>query len=139
SFPATYWIGAKGIDSEYSGVIEGSNNIVKVGPGKLLLDGIFTNIITDNATYTNFQYSSPLTNLGSTTISNGVLALTAPVDLAGSPNIILAGATAILDASSMGYVSNTFDPNNILTNSVVITSGRLTVEALTEQGNVPQT
>src|ERR1019366_5619936 len=86
--PGTFWIGAKGIDSEYSGTIAGSNNIVKTGAGRLTLDGAAVTILsTDSATYTNYQYASAITYLNTTTISNGVLALSVPNDLSYSPTI----------------------------------------------------
>jgi autotransporter-associated beta strand protein len=43
---------------------------------------------------------------GVTTVSNGVLALDAPVNLTNSTNVVIASPAAILDASDMGYVSN---------------------------------
>ncbi len=138
SFPATYWIGAKGIDSEYSGQITGSNNIVKVGADKLTLDGFTAGIAaTDDATFTNFQFGSALTNTGFTTISNGVLVIAAPNDLTASTPITLANPTAVLDVTSMGFVSNFTDINNN-PDSAIVTNGFLTVQAFTELTSVPQ-
>ena len=137
TFPATYWIGAKGIDSVYSGMFVGSNNLVKVGAGKLTLNGEAITFVTDNATFTNNVYGSALTNIGFTTISNGVLALTAPNDLTASPTITLANPTAILDATSMGFVSNFLDGGGNA-DSAIYTNGLLTVVATTELTGLPQ-
>ena len=131
--PGTFWIGAKGIDSEYSGTIAGSNNIVKTGAGRLTLDGAAVTILsTDSATYTNYQYASAITYLNTTTISNGVLALSVPNDLSYSPTITLAATNAVLDAANMGYVSNFTDINGA--NSALVTNGMLTVVATTPNG-----
>lgn len=137
SFPGSYWIGAKGIDSEYSGTISGSNNVVKVGPARLTLDGAVITTNTDSATYTNYLYASGLTYLNSTTISNGVLAISVPNDLTTSPTITLAGANAVLDAANMGYVSNFTDVNSN-PNSSLVTNGILTIVNTTPNGT-PQT
>jgi autotransporter-associated beta strand protein len=103
---ATYWIGAKGLDSTFSGAISGSNNIVKVGVGRLTFNGVndtlvpysnnnqtYTTNIVDNGdgsfttnlidnldqTYsTNNFYASAISYIGNTIVSNGVLALVAP-------------------------------------------------------------
>jgi autotransporter-associated beta strand protein len=137
SFPATYWIGGKGNDSDFSGQITGSNNIVKVGAGKLTLDGFTASVLaTDNSTFTNFQYGSALTNVGFTTVSNGTLVLTAPNDLTASQAITVANPTAVLDATSMGYVTNFIDGTN--QNSAIVTNGILTIVATTEVSGLPQ-
>ncbi len=136
--PATYWIGAKGLDSEYSGSIVGSNNVVKVGGGKLTLDGDLVTIAsTDNLTFTNLQHASALTNLSTTTVSNGVLAVVAPSDLEGSSSIIVANPTAILDVTGIGYVTN-FMVDSTNAASAVITTGVMTVMAAAEQDLIPQ-
>jgi len=134
----TFWIGAKGIDSEFSGTITGSNNIVKVGAGRLTLDGSATTIYTDGATYTNYLYASGLTYLNSTTISNGVLALSVPNDLSYSPTIMLATSNAVLDASNMGYVTN-FNDINFNPDSALVTNGVFQVVAFTPTMGTPQT
>lgn len=134
SWPATYWIGGKGNDSEYSGAILGSNNIVKVGAGKLLLDGVTATVLaSDNATFTNYQYASSLTNFGTFTVSNGVLAVASPNDFSAASGIFVASPTALLDATSMGYVTN-FNDNNSQPTSAVITNGILTIVQTTVPG-----
>jgi autotransporter-associated beta strand protein len=134
SWPATYWIGGKGNDSEYSGAILGSNNIVKVGAGKLLLDGVTATVLaSDSATFTNYQYASSLTNFGSFTVSNGVLAVASPNDFSAASGIFVASPTALLDATSMGYVTNFNDLNSQPT-SAVITNGILTIVQTTVPG-----
>ncbi len=117
--PGTYLIGGKNVNSDFAGSISGSNNIVKIGTGTLTLVGGFsTNVTTpDGFTYyTNVVATNLLYYTGNTTISNGVLALTAPDLLTNSSSITLASASAVLDASSMGYV----DPvtTNLVTNGV---------------------
>lgn len=83
----TYIIGAKGIDSVFSGTLEdggnGNLNLVKVGADTLTLNG--------TVSYT-----------GNTTVSNGVLALVDPVSLDASPTINLGSATATVDVSGRG-------------------------------------
>jgi autotransporter-associated beta strand protein len=128
SQPATYYIGAKPIDSVYSGSISGSNNIVKAGTNRLTLNGVIFTTNTDNATYTNYLYnSSIITYVNNTTISNGVLALVTPNTLTNSPNVTLAGTNAVLDATQMGYVSNLLDITSTPTNSFLVTNGIFTV------------
>lgn len=82
--PSTYIIGAKGIDSSFSGTIQDSGNgnvgIVKTGAGKLTLSG--------TVSYT-----------GNTTVNNGTLALVEPVSLDSSPTLTLGGSAAVLDVS----------------------------------------
>jgi autotransporter-associated beta strand protein len=129
----TFWIGAKGIDSEYSGTIAGSNNIVKTGVGRLTLDGAVVTINTDSATFTNYIYAPAISYLGSTTVSNGVLALSVPNNLDNSPTITLAASTAVLDAANMGYVTN-FNDINSNPDSALITNGVFQVLATTPAG-----
>jgi len=130
SQPATYYIGAKPIDSVYSGSISGSNNIVKAGTNRLTLNGVIITTNTDSATYTNYLYNpSIIAYLNNTTISNGVLALVAPNTLTNSPNVTLSGTNAVLDATQMGYVSNllSIDDGITPTNSFLVTNGIFTV------------
>lgn len=134
---ANYWIGAKGIDSEYSGTIAGSNNIVKTGVGRLTLDGAVVTTNTDSATFTNYIYAPAISYLGSTTVSNGVLALSVPNNLDNSPTITLAASTAVLDASNMGYITNLYDVN-YNPYSLLITNGVFELLATTPLGT-PQT
>lgn len=120
---ATYVIGSKGIDSTFIGSISGANNIVKTGAGTLTLNGS-TNIqvVTgpdDSGNFsTNYISTNGLSYTGSTTVSNGVLAIVAPANLNGAnfTAFTLAGSTAVLDLSSAGY---TPDGTNYVTNSVL--------------------
>jgi len=137
SYPATYLIGGKGIDSEFSGSISGSNNITKIGPARLTLDGDAVTINTDGATYTNYLHATDLSYINNTTVSNGVLAISVPDDLTASPNIILAATNAVLDTLNMGYVTN-FNDVNSNPDSALITNGTMTVVATTAVGGVPQ-
>lgn len=74
-------VGAKGIDSTFSGSIYPGNSLVKVGAGTLTLNG-------------------SLTYDGSTTVSNGVLALASDsTSLDASPAILLGSGTAAIDVS----------------------------------------
>lgn len=129
--PDNYIIGEANQSSVYSGTITGTNNILKVGTGTLTFNGggfLFTNIfISGLANVTNIGYgSNQITFIGNTTVSNGVLALVAPTLLTNSLTITLAGATtgsAVLDASSMGYVTNFFDSDAVtITNSYPVTN-----------------
>jgi hypothetical protein len=114
------------LSTVFSGVISGSNNIVKVGGGSLTLNPILLDdTFTDNATVTNNLYdpATQISYVGSTTISNGILALIVPNNLTNSPVITLAGTSAVLDASAMGYVSNQLDEFLSLTNTALVTNG----------------
>ncbi len=137
SYPATYVIGGLGIDSEFSGAISGSNNITKIGLGRLTLDGAAVTINTDNVTYTNYLYASDLTYINTTTVSNGVLAVSVPNDLTTSPNIVLAATNAVLDTLNMGYVTNFNDINNNA-DSALVTNGTMTIVATSINGGLPQ-
>ena len=133
---ATYWIGGKGNDSMYEGVISGINNIVKVGPGTLTLDGASaTQLATDFLTFTNYQYGPLISYTGNTTVSNGVLKVVVPNDLSSSPNITLATG-GILDANSMGTVSN-FTDNLGNPNSALSTNGVFNIAAFAVGGTSP--
>ena len=117
--PATYWIGAKGISTVFSGSISGDNNIVKVGTGKLTLNGGSFGVIGLDSNYnlvTNYVYTNLISYVGATTISNGVLAVAAPVSLTNSTVITLAASSAVLDASALGYIDST--GTNLVTNGV---------------------
>jgi autotransporter-associated beta strand protein len=133
---SSWLIGAKNLDCSFQGYISGSNSLVKVGTGKLVLDGATVTTNTDSATYTNYTYASLITYANNTTVSNGVLALAAPNDLSNSPLITLAATNAVLDASSMGYVSNFTDVNGA--NAVLVTNGTLTIAATTPAAGTPQ-
>lgn len=75
-------IGTKGIDSTFSGTIQGTNSIVKSGSAKLTLSGT-------------------LSYVGNTTVSNGILVLAVDAaNLDNSPNITIAANTAVLDVSA---------------------------------------
>ncbi len=128
--PGIYMIGGLNVDSTYSGVISGSNNIIKIGTGTLTLNGggIYgTNTYTDPntgfpATYVGYG-SNDLSYLGTTTVSNGVLALDAPSELFSNTVITIAAPSAVLDASQMGYISNlSYTLENGATQEVVVDS-----------------
>jgi autotransporter-associated beta strand protein len=132
----TYLIGAKGVDSAFPGSIQGQNNVVKVGPGTLTLNGA-TNVTTtlngDGSTSTNFSLGNLLTYTGTTTISNGVLTLVAPAALTTSPNITLAAPSAVLDVDQAGYISG----SALVTNSLLeIVSAQTLTGIGTIRGNV---
>ncbi len=130
---ATYWIGGKGNDSMYEGVINGINNIVKVGGGTLTLDGaIATPGATDNATFTNYNYASAISYSGNTVVSNGVLKVTVPNDLSASANISLT-SPGVLDATSMGVISN-FTDNLGNAAEALATNGVFNIAAVTPAG-----
>jgi autotransporter-associated beta strand protein len=135
AMPTTWIIGGKGLDTVFHGYINGNtNNLVKSGTGRFTLDGLGIATNTDSATYTNYLYSPIITYPGTTTVSNGVLALICPNDFSNSPSITLAAPTAVLDASQMGYVSNFTDVNGA--NSVLITNGILHVHSGQSVGGV---
>ena len=127
---ATYLLGAKGVDTSFEGYISGSNNIVKTGAGTLMLDGggqFITNVTQVGLFFvTNIGFgTNMLIYVGSTTVSNGVLALAVPSELTNSTPVTLAGASAVLDASDMGYITNqvTTDGNgNTVTNQFPVTN-----------------
>jgi autotransporter-associated beta strand protein len=74
-------IGAKGISSTFSGTITSGHSLVKVGAGVLTLNG-------------SLSYD------GSTTVSNGVLALASDsTALDASPAITLSASSAVIDVS----------------------------------------
>ncbi len=125
-------IGAKNTTTAFHGYIGGLNNsIVKVGTGGLTLDGrnYFTNQVTlpDSSVVSYPVFTNAISYRGSTTVSNGTLAIVAPNNLSNSASIVMAGGT--LDASQMGYFTNqtTLDINGIeqATNSVVVVKGGL--------------
>ncbi len=123
---ATYIIGAKGLDTTYSGSIGGSNSIVKTGVGRLTLSGGTAPVLFLDSNFnlvTNIVYTNTLTYLNTTTVSNGVLALSAPANLNSNTVITLAGTTAVLDASAMGYGVSQLDANAVLTNKFLVTNG----------------
>jgi autotransporter-associated beta strand protein len=77
----TLIIGGKGIDATFSGSIYPGNSLVKVGAGTLTLNG-------------GLSYD------GTTTVSNGVLALASDsTSLDSSPAILLGSSTAAIDVS----------------------------------------
>ena len=128
--PGIYMIGGANVNSTFSGTISGSNNIIKIGTGTLTLNGggIFaTNTVTDPNTgfpETIIGYgSNQLFFTGTTTISNGVLALDAPSELVSNSVITIASPEAVLDATGMGYTSNQFDETDTQTNSFAVTNG----------------
>ena len=131
--PATFVIGAKGISTEFAGVISGNNNIVKVGADTLTLDGTVVTTNTDSSTYTNYIYAPAVTYVGNTTVSNGVLSLSAPDSLSNSPSITLAASSASLNVTHLGFVTNF---NDALGNadSAILTNGLFEVLSNTPAG-----
>lgn len=126
----TYEIGGLNLSTTYGGGIVDTNNLLKVGTGTFTLNcgGILTTSTIINPT-TGFDETAigygtnNVIYVGTTTVSNGVLALDAPVVLNNSTNVTLASATAELDASDMGYISNlNITLENGATQEVVIDS-----------------
>ena len=118
-------IGYKNTDDVYNGTITASNSLVKVGTAKLTLyspSNLVTSLDSQGNTVTNYIVTNTMVYIGATTISNGVLALIAPNNFNGEPSLrkpasfTLAGSTAVLDLSSMGYST---DGTNCVTNSVL--------------------
>ena len=134
----TFQIGGLNASTVYTGGIIDTNNLLKVGTGTLTLNcgGVLTtNVVPDTNTGFNITVigygANRLSYTGNTTISNGVLALVAPVALINSTNVTIASPTAELDASEMGFISNlTVTLANGATQEVVIDS---TFEVLTNQ------
>lgn len=128
---ASFIIGGLGQDMVYSGYTTGDPGlapntnlaIVKIGAGKLVLDGKSITTNTDSATYTNYLYANIVNHTGPTVVSNGVLALTVPITLSNSPTIRLAGASAVLDARNMGGIVDQLDEFLTVTNQVLTTNG----------------
>ncbi len=132
----TFVIGAKGINTAFPGSIQGANNLIKVGSGTLTLNGTTVQTTTlngDGSTTTNYSLGNLLTYTGTTTISNGVLVLTAPATLTNSPVITLAATTAVLDIANGGYVNGEV----LATNSLLeIISGQALTGIGTIRGNL---
>ncbi len=94
----TWIIGAKGVDSVYSGEFSGDNILTKVGPGRLTLNG------------------PTVSHTGATTVSDGTLTIADPVTLDNSPSITLGASTAVLDYS--GRSDPTLYLGNVLTQTL---------------------
>ena len=155
---STYQIGDKNLSTIYSGTITNGTGgsgatvaITKTGTGTLTLNGDLVVTVTLNevgASVTNNALGNPVTYTGPTTISNGVLALVTPVILSNSPTVTLASATAVLNASQMGYVSNALDgdpsdplfgtsTNYLVTNGLFeVVSGQILAGIGTIQGHM---
>ncbi len=138
SAATTYIIGGNNRSTTYSGMIAtgaggtgASVNIVKVGTGTLAWNGgLFTNVYTpDGFSYvTNVSYTNLILYTGSTTISNGVLALSIPANLNKSSAITLATSSGVLDASAMGSVSNQLDNDGVtVIGQTLVTNGTFEV------------
>lgn len=125
----TYLLGGRNIDSTFQGYIRGSNNVVKIGSGKLIFDGANVTTNTDSTTYTNYLYSSLLGYSLNTTVSNGTLGIVVPNNLSNSPTVTLASSAAILDVSKMGFVQDQVDEFSVVTNQVLVTNGVMQVYA----------
>jgi len=108
----TFEIGGLNTDSTYGGFITtDAIGLLKVGTGTLTLGGFLqTNYSNPSGfgTVTNIGYeeTNEVLFTGDTTISNGVLALDAPVNLESNAVVTIASPTAELDASAMGYITN---------------------------------
>jgi autotransporter-associated beta strand protein len=135
--PATYLIGGKNISTAFSGGIQGSNNITKIGAANLSFDGVahYTNTVTfpDLSVVDFTLLSNRVSYTGVTTVSNGILRIIAPNNLTNSSAITLAGSSAVLDVTSSGYYTNQTTPDissiDQPTNTVVITNGTLEILA----------
>jgi autotransporter-associated beta strand protein len=145
--PATFLIGGKNVGTVFSGVVQGSNNITKIGSAELTLNGtaLYTNTVTlpDNSVVDFTLLSNRVTYTGITTVSNGTLRIIAPNNLTNSSAVTLAGGSAVLDVSSSGFLTNqtTLDINTLdqPTNTVVVTNGTLEIlagQSLNGQGSI---
>jgi len=136
--PSTYVIGDKNLSTVFSGTIQdgyanagspqasAAVSIVKTGTGSLTLNGSTNNFVVtindDGSTSTNYFPGNGLVYTGSTTISNGVLALIVPASPTNSSAVTLAGASAVLDATQMGYLDGSL---NLVTNGFLeVISGK---------------
>jgi hypothetical protein len=105
---------------------DGVTSLIKVGTGRLTLNGGSTaslGLDGDGNLVTNYVYANTVVYTGSTTISNGVLAIAAPTLLTTSPSITLAASTAVLDVSQMGYPDGS-GLNLIVTGLMELMSGQ---------------
>jgi autotransporter-associated beta strand protein len=106
----TLEIGGLNTSTTYGGGIIDTNSLLKVGTGTFTLDSgsaFTTNVTSGFGSVTNIGYGTNfITYFGTTTVSNGTLALVAPVVLTNSITVTLAAPNAVLDASAMGYISN---------------------------------
>jgi autotransporter-associated beta strand protein len=145
--PGTFLIGGKNVSTVFSGVIQGSNNITKIGTANLTLNGtaFYTNTVTlpDTSVVDYTLLSNRVTYTGITTVSNGVLKIIAPNNLTNSSAITMAGSSAVLDVSSSGYLTNqtTLDIGSVEqpTNTVVVTNGTLEIlagQSLNGEGSI---
>jgi autotransporter-associated beta strand protein len=126
----SYILGGRNLDSTFFGFFRGSNNLVKIGSGKLFFAGAAITTNTDSATYTNYLYGPSLVaHFGNTVISNGTLGLVVPNNLSNTPSITLAGSSAVLDVSGMGLVQDQLDETLTVTNQVLTTNGVLQLYA----------
>jgi len=126
-------IGANGQNTTFTGTIQNGSggsssttSIVKTGSGTLTLNGGTTPVIGLDENFnliTNYLYANTLIYTGTTTVSNGVLALAAPASLSNSPSITLAASTAVLDVSQMGYPDET-GSNVVITGVMELLSGQ---------------
>lgn len=129
---ATYWvIGGKGLSTVYGGFISGNNRIAKTGVGSLTLNGatVTTNVVTmpDTSTIDVAAYAPRINYTGMTTVSNGTLRVSVPNTLTNGSGLTMAGASAVFDATTMGYISNLtaldISAIEVVTNSFYVTNG----------------
>jgi autotransporter-associated beta strand protein len=112
-------LGSANTSSTYRGTITGANNIFKNGTGTVSLVGS-SNVYTIDSVSgaTNYFMTNGLAYVGSTTVSNGVLAIIAPANLNGTnfTSFTLASNAAVLDLSSAG---SSPDGLTLVTNSML--------------------
>jgi len=105
--PSTYIIGSKNMNCELDGFITDSNSVsrrislVKVGTATFTLTG-GTNDFVDDDFHDHIFYTNEVQYIGTTVISNGVLALVAPASITNSSSVTLATSTAVFDVSQSG-------------------------------------
>ncbi len=149
--PSTYQIGGNNLSTTFSGLIQdgfanlsspqtsAAVSIVKTGTGTLTLNGSTNNAVLtfndDGSITTNYFPGTGLTYSGSTTVSNGVLALIVPASPTNSPTVVLAASTAVLDVSQMGYID--VDGVTLVTNGIMeVISGQTVAGLGTIRGHV---
>jgi autotransporter-associated beta strand protein len=123
-------LGSANTSSTYRGTITGANNIFKTGTGTVALVGSSNVYTVDSVSgATNYFMTNGLAYNGTTTISNGVLAIVAPANLNGTnfTAFTLASATAVLDLSSAG---SSPDGVTLVTNSTLTLASGQTLTGL---------
>ncbi len=136
----TFAIGSLNTNSVYTGGFIDNNNLVKVGTGTFTMNcgGVLVTQVVINgleeSTFIGYE-SNIVDYTGTTTVSNGTLALDVPVVITNSPVVTLASPNAVLDARDMGYISNlTYTLTNGATQLPVVDSIFEVVSAQTLAG-----